>query len=184
MHDVPPLPEPPRKPPPRYRPEEPLPPYRYFPGGELPHPTLDEGGHMRGRSLPSPKGSHLAWMVDPAWLFGVDLYNRWYFWEAHEVWEPVWKGLDKAEPPGVFVQALMQCAGALLKVHVGELEGVLAFWGQAEVRLSQVARVKPQLFGLDTRRTYKAFACYFKPAVKKGALPKLDRSVPRLKLKM
>lgn len=168
----------------RYRPDEALPAYRYVPGGAHPHPRNDDDGHMRHRAPLPSKGSELAWMVDAAWLYGVDLFNRWYFWEAHEVWEPVWKGLDKASPPGVFVQGLMQCAGALLKVHIGEMEGVLAFWGQAEVRLGQVARASPELFGLKTKATFKDFERYFRPAVVKGRLPCLDKAVPQLKLRM
>lgn len=184
MNELPDLPAPPKAPKRRYRPDEPLPSYRFVPGGAHPHPTHDDDGHMRGRAPLATKGSHLAWMVDPAWLYGVDLFNHWYFWEAHEVWEPVWKSLDKASPPGVFVQGLMRCAGALLKVHAGELEGVLAFWGQAEVRLGQVAKAVPELFGVKTKPVFKGFASYFKPAVTRGALPALDKRVPSLKLRM
>jgi hypothetical protein len=121
-------------------------------------------------------------MVDPPWLFGVDLFNQRYFWEAHEVWEPLWKGLDKAEPPGMLIQGLMQCAGGLLKVQAGEIEGVAAFWGQAEVRLGKVQQVTPELWGLKTKRVFKELSAYFGPAVKEGALPSLERGVPTLKL--
>ncbi len=171
-----------RKRAPRRYSEEPLPPYRYVPGGDLPHPVTDPAGHFAGRAFRAATVSPLAWMVDPLWLFGVDLFNQQYFWEAHEVWEPLWKGLDKAEPPGMMIQGLMQCAGGLLKVRAGELEGMVAFWGQAEVRLGKVRQVAPELWGLKTGKVFKDFAAYFGPAAKRGALPSLERGAPTLKL--
>lgn len=182
----------PKRAPRRYS-AEPLPPYRYVPGGPFPHPVTSPQGHFfpskagaaGRRSLKASETlSPLAWMVEPLWLYGVDLFNQRYLWEAHEVWEPLWKALDKAEPPGLFLQGLMQCAGGLLKVHAGELEGVQAFWGQAEVRLGKAQQVAPELWGLKTRKVFKDFSAYFKGAASKGALPALDRRVPTLKLAM
>lgn len=180
---VPDLPAPKRAPK-RVCESEALPPYRYVPDGAHPHPVTSSEGHFHGRAFIAPDPTtHLAWMVNPLWLYGVDLYNQRYFWEAHEVWEPLWRALDKAEPPGMFVQALMQVSAAMLKVHIGNLDGVLALWGKAEVRLGQVSKVSDELWGLSPQRTYKSFARYFAPAVKKGRVPKLD-DAPLLKLAM
>lgn len=174
----------PKRPPRRYCESEPLPPYRYVPDGAHPHPVTSPEGHFHGRAFTAPETTTpLAWMVNPLWLFGTDLYNQRYYWEAHEVWEPLWRALDKAEPPGMFVQGLMQCAAAMLKVHAENLEGVLALWGKAEVRLGQVSKVERELWGLPTEKTFKAFTRYFAPAVKKGRLPKVD-DAPVLKLPM
>lgn len=174
----------PRRPQKRVWPQAPLPPYRYVPGGTHPHPVTSPDGHFHGRVFEAPEPtSPLAWMVNPLWLYGVDLFNQRYFWEAHEVWEPLWRALDKAEPPGAFVQGLMQCSAAMLKVHIENLDGVLALWGKAEVRLGQCAKVQDELWGLSPAKTYRAFAKYFEPAVKRGKVPKLD-DAPALKLKL
>jgi len=59
------------------------------------------------------------WRENTAWLFGVDLYNHGFAWEAHEVWEPLW--LRASDPRHkLFVQALIQCAASALKRALGE----------------------------------------------------------------
>jgi len=58
------------------------------------------------------------WAGSETYLFGVDLFNEGFFWEAHELWEALWLGAkgrdddDSAE----FLQGLIQCAAARLKV--------------------------------------------------------------------
>jgi len=169
----------------RYRPDDALPPYRYVQGGAHPNPVTGDGGHFKGRVFAPPDPlTELAWMINPLWLYGVDLFNARYFWEAHEVWEPLWRNLDKSDPPGMYIQALMQIAGGVLKAHAGELDGVLAFWGQADTRLTQIARVKSELWGTKPKRVHKDFAAWFRPAYAKGVVPVLDKKLPRLKLAM
>jgi hypothetical protein len=180
---IPDVPAPAKKPPKRYAPDVPLPTARYAPGSERTHP-LDPDGHMRAIDVPDVEVvSEMAWMVNPRWLYGVDLYNNWFFWEAHEVWEPLWKALDKAKPPGLFLQGLMQASGGVLKAHVGDLDGAQAFWGQAETRLGKCADATDTLWGIKTVRTFKAFRKYFAPAAD-GRVPPLDKRVPSLKLRM
>lgn len=178
-----PVPAPKKAPKTRYAPQFPLPAYRYLPGGSWPHPFEDPRGHSYGVARPETNGSHLAWMVDRAWLSGVDLFNHWYFWEAYEVWEPVWKAQDKVSPAGLFIQGLMQVAAALLKAHEDDLEGVLALSGQAEVRLAKVAAARPELFGLGTDKVRTGFSRWSQPARKKARVPPLDANVPRLMLR-
>jgi hypothetical protein len=167
----------------RYRPGEPLPPYRYVPAGPHPHPVTGDGGHFVGRAFDAPDPlSPLAWMVNPLWLFGVDLFNNHYFWEAHEVWEPLWRELDKAQPPGLMIHACMQCAGLMLKVHAQEREGAAAFWERAHLRLTQLVAIK-ELWGLKPKRVLKDFSKYLAPLAD-GRMPAIDKRVPKLKLAM
>ena len=179
------LPEPLVRVPDRVWPKEALPPYRYVPLGVHPHPTMDEGGHMRAK-VPEPdsRPSELAWMTNRWWLYGVDLYNRWYFWEAQETWEPLWRKLDRQGPEAMFLQALMMCCGALLKLHCKETKGVNAFWDGAQERFEVTSRARKELWGLKTKKTYKAWQSYFKPLIKKGEMPDLNKSVPVIKLPM
>jgi len=120
--------------PPLYAPERMLPPYRYVPG-LLPHPSADPEGHSYGH--PEPDIDHFApefWRSDVEYLHGVDLFNRRYYWEAHEAWERVWHGCDKARTQGLFIQGLIQLSAALLKWHLGAERGVLLLFEGARTK--------------------------------------------------
>ncbi|MEO5657976.1 MAG: DUF309 domain-containing protein [Nitrospiria bacterium] len=60
------------------------------------------------------------WRDLPAYLRGVDLFNRWYFWEAHEAWEGLWRAHAASSDPARFIQGLIGASAALLKLHRGE----------------------------------------------------------------
>ncbi len=178
------LPEPEKPVKTRYAPDMAFPPYRYVPLGRHPHPTMDKGGHMKERTLrlPDEAPSELAWMTNTIWLYGVDLFNAGYFWEATEIWEKLWSRMDKAAPPAVFLQGLMMASGGILKAHCREIDGVRAFWEQADGRLGQCAQVAKTLWGLKTKTVHKDFAKFYRPYTKNGAVPVVDKTVPRLKL--
>ncbi len=50
-----------------------------------------------------------------AFRYGVDLFNHGFFWEAHEVWEAVWRAAPPNSGRRQGVRALIQMANALLK---------------------------------------------------------------------
>lgn len=129
--------------PPRYAPERPLPPYRYVPGFH-PHPTVDPDGHSYG--IDEPDLEFLppeAWRNNHEYLFGVDLFNRRYYWEAHEAWELVWHTCDKARTQGLFVQGLIQLAAGLLKWHMGSEAGARKLYENAMAKLEPAWREFP-----------------------------------------
>ena len=57
-----------------------------------PHPTQDERGHSysRGEEAPALYFPPESWRENADYLYGVDLYNHGYLWEAHEAWEGLW----------------------------------------------------------------------------------------------
>jgi predicted metal-dependent hydrolase len=59
--------------------------------------------------------------LDPreAWLYGIDLFNTRYFWEAHEAWEKVWQAAPDGSRGREVVKGLIQIAAGLLKLHLG-----------------------------------------------------------------
>ena len=70
----------------------------------------------------------------PAFLFGIDLFNTGFFWEAHEVWEPCWMALAPNSRERTGCQALIQGANACLKLRLG--------WRKAFFRLNdEVSRL-------------------------------------------
>lgn len=105
----------------------PFPPYRYVPGMH-PHPIAHPLGHShRPRGAPHPHVIHVPperWRESEDYLYGCDLYNHGYWWEAHEAWEGLWQTCDKKATQGRFLQGLIQAAACHLKVHMGSRSGV------------------------------------------------------------
>lgn len=60
--------------------------------------------------------------ASPAWRAGWQFYGAGYFWEAHEVWEPVWMQLPPNSAARHVVQAVIQLANAELKIKMGRLQ--------------------------------------------------------------
>jgi hypothetical protein len=148
----------------RYAPERPLPPYAYLPGGALPHPTQDPRGHSH-RSEPPPPADYLAperWRENGDYLFGVDLYNAGFLWEAHEVWEGLWHAAKHDPAQADLLQGLIQCAAAALKVPMAQPGGLTRLARAGTERLEGVARrTSGTYMGLalfDFVRDFRAFA--------------------------
>jgi len=89
---------------------QPLPAYRFVPGRH-PHPTRNPDGHGLERVAELDERE--------AWLYGLDLFNTRYFWEAHEAWEKVWRAAPNGSRGREVVKGLIQIAAALLKLHLG-----------------------------------------------------------------
>lgn len=104
-----------------------LPAYRYVPRLN-PHPCADPRGHSYHPSGHGPPPPPLLpperWRECEGWLFGVDLYNLAYWWEAHETWEAIWKQAAPGHAQRRFLQGLIQISAAHLKRHIGEDEAV------------------------------------------------------------
>jgi hypothetical protein len=167
----------------RYCPNRSLPPYRFVPGLH-PHPTRNPAGHSFGHAAPlhgARDWDPTAWRTLDDWLAGVDRFNAFYFWEAHEAWESLWAAAPRHSRPARTVQALIQIAAALLKIHVGSLPGAAALSRAGTAKLAESAADSPSLLGLDLRATAADFVHYFRP-LDERTLPPLDASVPLLRL--
>ncbi len=110
---------------PRYAPEIPFPPYAYVPG-QHPHPVSDPAGHSVGRREHAdfvPGAEPLAGHAD--FRFGVDLFNRGYYWEAHEVWEGLWHACGRVGCLADFLKGLIRLSAAGVKAREGNPAGVV-----------------------------------------------------------
>ena len=140
--------------PPRYQPSRPLPAYAYVPG-RTPHPTRAKDGHSHG--VPEVAPSYLPadrWRENDEYLWGADLYNAGYYWEAHEAWEGLWRAAAGHDPvQRRFLQGLIQCSAACLKAITGDAEACrrLAARGLPRLRRAHVERDAPYM-GLDVAR--------------------------------
>jgi hypothetical protein len=108
---------------PRLVPDLSLPPYAFVPGRN-PHPESDPAGHSYGRH-PAPA------VLDPGrwrdcreYLFGLDLFNTGFYWEAHAQWESLWQGAGRKGAVADFVKGLIQLAAAGVKHAEGMPDGV------------------------------------------------------------
>ncbi len=111
-------------PPPRLAPDVPFPPYSYV-TGHFPHPTRDPAGHSY-RHVPSEPAplDPANWQASRDYLVGCDLFNYGYYWEAHEVWEGLWKASGRTGTTADFLKGLIKLAAAGVKHREGRSEGV------------------------------------------------------------
>jgi hypothetical protein len=143
----------------RYAPNRAFPRSAYLPGRDL-HPTRDPE-----RAAPLVDVAHRppeSWREDEEYLFGVDLYNHGFLWEAHEAWETRWH-LSKSDPvQSGFLQGLIQCSAASLKIPMEQPSGLAKLSALGTARLDEVARrAGPRYMGLDVQafvREFRAFA--------------------------
>ncbi len=86
--------------------------YAHVPGANPRHPdgTFDA---IRDSALQPTTSSAAA--ANPAFQAGLNFLETGYFWEAHEVLEPVWMNAQANSPERFMVQALIQIANAALK---------------------------------------------------------------------
>ena len=118
--------EPRRSPPPRLVPERPFPPYAYLPG-LTPHPTRDPEGHSYGADHDPPAPPDPAdWRACGDYLYGIDLFNHGFYWEAHEAWEGLWVACGRRGPTATYLQALINLAAAGFKARWGNARGMRA----------------------------------------------------------
>jgi hypothetical protein len=99
--------------------DRPFPSYRFVPG-KAPHPTRDQDGHSYNkppvRLAPFDPED---WYTCEEYLYGIDLFNHGYWWEAHEALEAVWAAAGRRTETGLFIKGLIQIAAAHLKWFQG-----------------------------------------------------------------
>ena len=146
----------------RYLPGRAFPPYAFLPGRD-PHPTRDPRGHSFGAAgerppfLPPER-----WRESTPYLWGADLYNNGFLWEAHEAWEDLWHVSKPDRVLALYLQGLIQCAAAWLKIPMEQPRGVERLSALALEKLDEVARAfGDRYMGLDLdafRPAVRAFA--------------------------
>lgn len=112
--------------PPRLLPDRPFPPDAYVPG-HTPHPTRDPAGHHYGAEfeIPEPPDPE-EWHACRDYLYGIDLFNHGFYWEAHEAWEGLWVACGRCGPTATYLQALINLAAAGFKARSGSARGMRA----------------------------------------------------------
>jgi predicted metal-dependent hydrolase len=140
----------------RYLPGKPLPPYSYV-TGHFPHPTSDPEGHMYGGEHPVPAAPDpFRWSDSPDYLYGIDLFNHGYYWEAHEQWEGLWHACGRTGAIADFLKALIKLAAAGVKARERRPAGVTRHARRAAELFQSVAEQAAgstsSFMGLDLRQ--------------------------------
>ena len=69
-------------------------------------------------------------------MYGVDLFNHRYWWEAHEAWEAIWLAAGRNSQAGCFIQGLIQLAAGQLKRIMEEPSGASLLTDSAAEKLA------------------------------------------------
>lgn len=139
-----------------------FPAYAFLPGRD-PHPTRDPRGHSFREEPEAPP----PWLPPEDWrdcvdyLYGVDLYNHGYLWEAHEAWEGLWHPAKGDELLADFLQGLIQCSAASLKIPMGQPRGLAKLSELGTGRLERVSLAAgSEYMGLDIPGFVAAFLAF------------------------
>ncbi len=85
------------------------------------------------------------WRSHGPYLFGVDLFNEGFWWEAHESWELPWR-LSGTTLQGPFLRGLIQLAASLLKWRLGAVKGQRSLQSKGTINLDAVTRASGTRF--------------------------------------
>jgi hypothetical protein len=130
--------------PPRYCPERSLPERAFIPG---------RGPKPASESQLAPYRAAERWRDNEAYLWGVDLYNHGFAWEAHEAWEDLWRAAKHDEAQATFLQGLIQCAAARVKMSMGDAAATRRLLERGLKRLASVREQQGDRYmGLDLAR--------------------------------
>lgn len=167
-------------PPTRYAPARAFPPYAFLPGRD-PHPTGDPRGHSYGVEDAHPPRymAPASWRENEDYLFGCDLYNHGYLWEAHEAWEGLWHLARADADQADLLQGLIQCAAACLKIPMDQPRGRERLAENGTARLERVARAHGGSYmGLALHSFVREFRAWVAlPAPELDARPRLELEV-------
>lgn len=124
-----------------------LPDHAYVPGVS---PRHDEGTFAALRHTAHRNMSVQQLASSEAFRAGLHFFHMGYYWEAHEVLEPVWLATPAASAERHVVQALIQLANAALKKQMGRPRAVLRLCAMVDVHLAEAARTGcPQIMGVS-----------------------------------
>lgn len=85
------------------------------------------------------------------YLFGIDLWNHGFYWEAHEAWEGLWHAAGRTGAVGSLLKGLIRLAAAGVKVRQGNPDSVGSHGEGARLHLQRARESggQPVFCGLD-----------------------------------
>lgn len=126
--------------------------YRFVPGTGMSHPSKSMAPHLDPAAMQSPVPMDPDdWVNHPAYLYGADLFNHQYWWEAHEAWEHLWHAASDG-PHRLFLQGMIQLSAALLKDEVNNARGFRVLRDWALQKFHAVSQSKRWILGINPER--------------------------------
>lgn len=141
-----------------------LPTYRFVPDVQ-PHPAADPRGHsyVRAPRFPATAVDGHRWRDSPSHLYGCDLYNCGFWWEAREAWEMIWHLAARGSPERAALQGLIELANCHLKLYVSRLNAVARLTRSYGGHFDQAAGlVGAPFLGLDLQALRRRADDYFR----------------------
>lgn len=158
--------------------------YRYIPGLH-PHPVKSPEGHSFGvEEEKVDKWDSNEWKKNKDYLYGIDLFNYHYYWEAHEAWEGLWISSVRNSSEHRFLQGLIKCGAAFLKVRMAEyqIQDLIGARTLSESGLKLLSQVGVDSFmGLDISSFIESYGKYIEP-IMDDVVIEINQESPRIKL--
>ena len=88
------------------------------------------------------------WQENLTYQYGVDLYNAAFFWEAHEVWEPVWMRSGGNSRERLLVQGLIQLSNGCLKIVMERQDAAARLLTIARDKIAEAEHGEPCMMGI------------------------------------
>jgi len=102
------------------------------------------------------------WRNNVAYRYGWALFDAEFFWEAHEIWEPVWHACAPNSRERLLLRALIQLANARLKQKMRRENAATRLFEEADRLLVDMigpdSTSPPLLMGVDLRRLRQSLA--------------------------
>jgi uncharacterized protein len=96
------------------------------------------------------------WRSCDAYVHGLALFDRGYYWEAHERWEALWILAGRIGPVAELLRGLIQLAAAGVKLRQGRTAGAITLAERARGHFA--ATRNHVLAGLELERLVEAAA--------------------------
>ncbi len=144
---------------PRYS-ARPWPAYRFV-IGEAPHPTADPEGHSFGKQEPAQILTMENWKENEDYLYGVDLYNYAYWWEAHEAFEGLWAEFPRGSPESDLLQGIIKISAGFYKWNLRNAVGVAHHYAGGTQLLKKAMAYSPVYMGIDLKEYLERLAKHF-----------------------
>lgn len=142
----------------------PLPAHKHIPGQNARHPE-DAFEWIRDQAA--------AEAGNEAWEYGLRLLLEGFYWEAHEVLEPVWMAAPPNSAEKAMAQAVIQLANAALKLDMGKPKAAVRLAAMVEALAAEAAQGGEVVLGVEVAGVIDAAA-----SIKAGAPDMQFASLP------
>jgi hypothetical protein len=141
----------------------PMPAYAFLPGINL-HPYKNqEKTHLPKIPELNEQIGIKNWQKFQHYLYAIDLFNREYYWEVHEVLEDLWIKAGKNSETALFLKGIIQLAVVLLKAKTGNFYGAERLFNKALLLLQQKECI---YLGIDIKKLIAEFQNYLRKETK------------------